>query len=239
MGTAKTRVERLFQLEQLLLAHPQGLSRAEIARRLGVSRSTVARYIAAVGTHVPVWEDENRNLGIDRNSYVTVRLEKYRYSPQDLLALIAQGEGERLEFKVTACWNEHRRAKGNSLAENIARVVAGFMNAYGGLLLIGVTDDGDVLGLANDYRVADRTKQNRDGYELFLRNNINDRLGAGCIPFYDIDFEQLGGKDICCIKIRAANRPIYLEEELYVRNGNQTRLLKTQEAVDYVRQRWG
>ena len=37
--------DRLLQLEQLLLAHPEGLRRAELARRMGVNRSTVTRDI--------------------------------------------------------------------------------------------------------------------------------------------------------------------------------------------------
>ena len=39
------KFERLEQLKQLLLEHPEGLSRAEIARRLGVHRSTAGEYI--------------------------------------------------------------------------------------------------------------------------------------------------------------------------------------------------
>ena len=43
---AVTKAMRLMQLETLLLAHPAGLSQAEIARRLGVNRSTINRYMA-------------------------------------------------------------------------------------------------------------------------------------------------------------------------------------------------
>jgi CRISPR-associated endonuclease/helicase Cas3 len=39
------KFERIEQLKQLLLEHPEGLSRAEIARRLGVHRSTAGEYI--------------------------------------------------------------------------------------------------------------------------------------------------------------------------------------------------
>ena len=37
--------ERVAQLELLLRSHPEGLRRAEIARRLGVHRSTISRYV--------------------------------------------------------------------------------------------------------------------------------------------------------------------------------------------------
>lgn len=50
--------ERLMQLELLLLSHPEGMRRAEIARRLGVHRSTVGRYIDELKKHMDVYEDK-------------------------------------------------------------------------------------------------------------------------------------------------------------------------------------
>lgn len=50
--------ERLMQLELLLLSHPEGMRRAEIARRLGVHRSTIGRYIEELKKHTDVYEDK-------------------------------------------------------------------------------------------------------------------------------------------------------------------------------------
>ncbi len=60
-----------MQLEQLLLAHPQGLHRSEIARRLGVHRSTSARYVTELGSFLPITEDDNGLIGINRDSYLS------------------------------------------------------------------------------------------------------------------------------------------------------------------------
>jgi CRISPR-associated endonuclease/helicase Cas3 len=74
MERAANKADRLLQLEYLLLAHSQGLHRAEIARRLGVHRSTVGRDIDELSRRVPIWEDDNL-LGINRDDYLThVRL---------------------------------------------------------------------------------------------------------------------------------------------------------------------
>ncbi len=74
MESAENKSERLLQLEQLLLAHPQGLHRAEIARRLNVHRATAGRYIEELSRRIPIWEDGNL-LGIERDDYLThVRL---------------------------------------------------------------------------------------------------------------------------------------------------------------------
>ena len=65
MEAAENKSERLLQLEQLLLAQPQGLHRAEIARRLNVHRAATGRYIEELSRRIPIWEDGNL-LGINR-----------------------------------------------------------------------------------------------------------------------------------------------------------------------------
>jgi len=51
--------ERVAQLELLLLSHPEGLRRAEIARRLGVHRSTISRYVTDLSKYIDVYEENN------------------------------------------------------------------------------------------------------------------------------------------------------------------------------------
>jgi len=51
------KADRLSQLELLLLSHPEGMRRAEIARRLGVHRSTIGRYIEELKKHMDIQED--------------------------------------------------------------------------------------------------------------------------------------------------------------------------------------
>lgn len=67
---AFTKAERLLQIEALLLAHPEGLTQAEIARRLGVHRSTVFRYLPDLQTRCAVYETEDGKLAIDRSQYL-------------------------------------------------------------------------------------------------------------------------------------------------------------------------
>lgn len=68
MNRAQEKSQRLLQIEALLWAYPEGLTRAEIARRLGVNRSTIGRYLDK--NHLPpsIYEDDldNNKLKIDR-----------------------------------------------------------------------------------------------------------------------------------------------------------------------------
>ncbi len=51
--------ERVAQLELLLHSHPEGLRRAEIARRLGVHRSTISRYVDQLKEFIDIYEENN------------------------------------------------------------------------------------------------------------------------------------------------------------------------------------
>jgi CRISPR-associated endonuclease/helicase Cas3 len=73
MDRAQNKAERLIQIENLLLAHPEGLTQAEIARRLKVDRSTINRYIPVLPKHIYI-EDDGR-WRLDRTAdLINVRL---------------------------------------------------------------------------------------------------------------------------------------------------------------------
>lgn len=71
MGSKDERkFENLHKLVQILLDHPEGLTKAEIARRLGVHRSTAAEYIDSLeGIRAPVYEVSPNRFTIDRDHY--------------------------------------------------------------------------------------------------------------------------------------------------------------------------
>jgi CRISPR-associated endonuclease/helicase Cas3 len=65
------KASRILQIEQLLLANPDGLTQAEIARRVGVHRSTIHRDLQELDAHFAVYETDDGKLAIDRDSYLT------------------------------------------------------------------------------------------------------------------------------------------------------------------------
>ncbi len=68
MNRAATKAERLLQIEALLLTHQEGLTQAEVARRVGVSRSTIFRDLPSLPGHVQ--ENPNGRLSINRDAYL-------------------------------------------------------------------------------------------------------------------------------------------------------------------------
>ena len=61
----------------------------------------------------------------------------------DLIELVRQGEGRRLEFK-----------RGLPRGDRVARTLCAFSNTNGGILLVGVTDSGRILVDGGDQRYA-------------------------------------------------------------------------------------
>lgn len=71
-GKFENKLERYEQLKSLLLAYPNGLTKADIARRLGVHRSTAADYLdefAAPYGALPVYEPAPGRYAINRDLY--------------------------------------------------------------------------------------------------------------------------------------------------------------------------
>lgn len=71
MGSKDERkFENLHRLVQILLDHPGGLTKAEIARKLGIHRSTASEYLDSLeGINAPVYEVTAGRFSIDRDHY--------------------------------------------------------------------------------------------------------------------------------------------------------------------------
>lgn len=67
MSRVANKTARLQEIEALLFAHPEGMTQTEIARRLGVNRSTISRNLPDL--QAPVYE-ENGRLHLDRKGYL-------------------------------------------------------------------------------------------------------------------------------------------------------------------------
>lgn len=153
--------------------------------------------------------------------------------------LINAGESDTVEFKSSLRW-DHRQQKCNKALEMvITKTVAGFLNHQGGDLLIGVADDGSIVGVEDDY--ATLRKKDRDGFELFLNQLLRKALGADVCTLLHTIFQAIEGHDICRVLIEPANRPVYVQHQgraqYFLRTGNSTHELDTREALEHITRR--
>ena len=69
--------DRVAQLELILRSHPEGLRKSDIARRIGVHRSTVGRYIEELKQYSEIYEDNGLIKIIPRNDEEPLALSVY------------------------------------------------------------------------------------------------------------------------------------------------------------------
>ena len=156
--------------------------------------------------------------------------------------LIAQGESKRVEFKQTGRINLHTQQRDSIIEQMVVKSIAGFMNASGGTLLIGVSDSGEIIGIEADFKTLGQ-KQNTDGFALWLDGLIDNLLGPTAAAYMMFGFEEFSTGTVCRVEVAAGTGPVFVrrtkgDAELYVRLNNSTRLLNTADALEYVQNRW-
>jgi len=139
-----------------------------------------------------------------------------KLTPNDLKNLIETGESNFLEFK-------------HSIAspEKIAKEIAAFANTKGGTILVGVEDNGEMLGV--------------EGYheEEFW---LNQAAEEECIPKVPIQIELLniGERDILIVKVpEAKEKPVYVKgkkyRQVYVRVDDES-VVASDEYIEVLKQ---
>lgn len=159
---------------------------------------------------------------------------------KDLAALISKGESDELEFKSSFRY-DYRQQKVNKALENvIIKTLAGFMNTQGGSLLIGVADDGSIVGLEADYSTLSR--KDSDGYTQLLMSAIADKIGTPACKLVKLLFHTHEGKEVCRIIVLPSPIPVYAKDDnqprFYVRTGSGTREMDIQEAIAFIKTKW-
>ena len=159
----------------------------------------------------------------------------------DLEALIAAGESSTIEFKSSARWDFKEERPSKLLEAVIVKTLAGFMNSGGGVLLIGVSDDGAVVGLERDFATLSK-RPDRDGYQQFLVHLVSRDMGAETCACLSISFHPVRGMEVCRVSIEPGPKPVYIEDgaatRFFVRTGNLTQELSTRASAEYIAERW-
>lgn len=158
----------------------------------------------------------------------------------DIKTLIRQGESNQCEFKATYQWDLRLGQKSKELSRRIINTLAAFSNSDGGNLLIGVEDDGNIIGLEFDYQLL--KKKSRDGFLLLLIQEVENYISREFVSCLAPEFHSIEGKDICRIRVKHGEEPVWVRETgselFYKRVHNKTQKLGPKESADYIRRRW-
>lgn len=171
-----------------------------------------------------------------------ITIKKKNQTRDPIKELIALGETFNSEFKSSLRYDYYQKKLNKDLEMEIAKTIIAFLNSEGGRLFIGVKDNGEILGLANDYLTLKR--KNRDGFKLKLVEIINNYIGRefNRISIIKFNFEKVENKEICVIEVKKYNKEVYLKkkekEVLVIRTEASSIELNTREAVEYIREHW-
>jgi predicted HTH transcriptional regulator len=134
-------------------------------------------------------------------------------------------------------WDYRLRKENSWLEFSIIKTISTFLNTEGGMLFIGINDEGVALGLKKDYRCL--KKKNRDGFLLSLTSLINQKLGKDIHKFLCINIISLNGKDICVVNIEKSNNPIFFgkveNEKFYIRASASSQPLAIPETNKFIK----
>jgi type I restriction enzyme R subunit len=169
--------------------------------------------------------------------------------------LLERREDKHLEFKSSLRW-DMREWKKSKLVESAAvKTVAAFLNSeFGGTLVIGVADDGRVVGLDVDY--ATLRKEGKDDADIFLlhlNQLLENAVGQAAAANVTTTIDAVEGRDVCRVHVEPSGHPVEAEvtvadergqfskqSEFFARLNNATRAISDErERQRYIAQRWG
>lgn len=112
--------------------------------------------------------------------------------------LLAEGESARLEFKSSV-----------EPMDSIGQSVCAFLNTNGGVVIVGVDEEGKPIGSA--------TEDDAKSLRKFLREKITPRV------LYDVSFDHTTQGDVISVSVPSGpDRPYVFEGAVFIRKGSST-----------------
>jgi Putative DNA-binding domain len=159
------------------------------------------------------------------------------------------GEGSTIEFKSTFHWDLRQSKQIDERRLDVLKSIAGFLNARGGTLFIGVTEDTTpptVRGLGEDLKLV---KGSKDQLQRALRDLITTRIGPQFSPFISDTLAETSGQLYWAVAVQESLEPVFVrwkavgeskeQKKFYVREGPKTSDLDNESTWHYIKNRWG
>jgi hypothetical protein len=181
----------------------------------------------------------------DIKEQVKVIAESRETEEEKWLAIIHQGENKKVEFKSTLRYCMKQKSPQVYVEHSAIKNIAAFLNSEGGMLLIGVEDNGNIIGLDNDFNTFNGANK-KDEFLKHFDNLTQKYIGNHLVNYFNIEFPVVKGKTICAIHVKEqAPEPVILKntekenkEEFYVRRHASAVTLTMFEFLNYAREHW-
>lgn len=132
---------------------------------------------------------------------------------QELQNLINQGEGQTLEFKSSL-----------TLRQEIGETVSAFANTAGGIILIGVSDKGKVVGV----EIGRKTLEDLANW---VKENTDPRI------YPDVKIQEANQKSLIVVAVREnAEKPVFFKDRAFQRVGKTNQRISASKIRELAKQ---
>ncbi|HIH74017.1 MAG TPA: ATP-binding protein [Methanosarcina sp.] len=154
-----------------------------------------------------------------------------------ILELIRRGESKRLEFKSTLRMNLITGKPDWNIEHAVLKTIVAYLNTDGGILLVGVSNSGEALGIKNDGFPSE------ERFLLHFKQLIKQHIGLNYAPMIEYTLVPVNGNEVLEIDCKKSDEAVFLktdkdEEEFYIRIGPSSERLAGSKLIEYVNRRY-
>lgn len=120
-------------------------------------------------------------------------------------------ETSQQEFKSRFEWNSRTGQVDPQLRFGVLKTIAGFLNSQGGVLWIGVQDDGNIIGIENELARIEELSP-LEVFENKIRQAIQNQIEPLPLDSVSVEFVHKDGKQLCKISVKPRIGVSYLHE---------------------------
>lgn len=191
----------------------------------------------------------NREMNLKRRFRLTPLTGNVnQYFRMDLEKLLEKKELNELEFKPRLILEDKTKSL-NRVRVEVLQNIASFMNMdNGGLLVLGITNDGRVCGIDKDIQSFPPRRQNIDNWIQSVDILIESHIGGYYTQYTSLKDEIYHNMTVVRFQIMKSEKPAYLKyvdpdtgvekNEFYIRSNGRSIPLVGSAILDYVNEHW-
>lgn len=216
-----------------------------VSKKISIGEYTHA-FMGLGGNFTYVYEDvkdkneENEryqelyDVCFNSSSVILNYLENSLVEPNPDDELIEKEESITHELKSTLRINLKTNQPDEKMVYGVLKTIAGFLNTKGGNLIIGVSDNHEIVGLDKD------KFKNLDEWQRFFKDKVNSKIpGSFLETFIHPRLIKKDNKDIAIIECEKLDydKTAYLDDKVFIRQTASTKELTSKEAIEWIKNR--
>ena len=154
-----------------------------------------------------------------------------------LKSKILVGEDKTTEFKKTFCLDVKTKTKEKYIIEACIKTIAAFLNTSGGVLYVGVSDSGDIVGIEEELNLL--FNNNYDKFLLNFKDKLKTKFKNYLHTHIEYNLINAGKKKVLEVNCTKSKEAVFINEnDFYVRTNPATEKLEGKELLNYTKHRF-